>query len=246
MSPRPRIAIVLPAFNAARTLRDVVEGIPAGVADDLILVDDASEDETVAIARDLALHVVRHPTNRGYGANQKTCYREALARGADVVAMLHPDAQYPPSLLPELIAPILRGEADLMLGSRFRDLDPRDGGMPRYKYVANRALTGIQNRALGTSLSEFHTGYRAYTRALLEALPLWRNRDDFVFDAEVLVQAASAGYRIGEIGSPARYFDEASSLPFGSSVRYGLGVLRTTAAAWAHRRGLRRDPRFEA
>jgi glycosyltransferase involved in cell wall biosynthesis len=235
---------VLPAYNAAATLEAVVAAVPQGFADEWLLVDDASQDDTVAVARRLGIPVIVHPVNRGYGANQKTCYTEMLARGVDIIAMLHPDGQYPGGLLPDLTRPIAEGRQDLMLGSRFHGLDPRDGGMPAYKYVMNRILTGGQNALQGTRLSEFHTGYRAYSAALMRQLPLSRNRDDFTFDAEVLAQCIAFRARVGEVPSPARYFEDASSLGFLPSVRYGLGVVSTTLSATAHRHGLRRDLRF--
>ena len=223
---RPKVVVVMPAYNAARTLVRTYRDIPAAVVDHVILVDDVSADDTVAVAELLDLQVVVHRQNTGYGGNQKTCYDTALAEGADVVVMLHPDYQYDATRIPELVAPILAGEADMMLGSRFLG-DPLAGGMPRWKYVANRALTGLQNRAYGLRLSEYHTGFRAYSRALLEAIDYHANSDDFVFDQELVGQVVRAGLRIGEIPVPTRYFAEASSVGFRRSVRYGLGTLRT-------------------
>lgn len=240
-----RVGIVLPAYNAAATLSDVVAGVPAGLADEVLLVDDASTDGTAEVARGLGIDVIEHPYNQGYGANQKTCYDVMLARGVDVIAMLHPDDQYPGALLPQLITPIIAGEYELMLGSRFCGLDPRDGGMPTYKFVMNRLLTWSQNRLMGTSLSEFHTGYRVFSSAALARIPYHLNRDDFVFDAEMLAQAICLGHRIGEVPSPARYFAGASSIGFRESVRYGFGVVDTTLRAWATRRGALDDERFK-
>src|SRR5919204_1786699 len=225
-SPRPKVVVVMPASNAARTLVRTYRDIPKSVVDHVILVDDLSRDDTVAVAELLQLQVVVHRQNLGYGGNQKTCYDTALAEGAEVVVMLHPDYQYDATRIPDLIAPILAGEADMMLGSRFLG-DPLAGGMPRWKYVANRALTGLQNRAYGLRLSEYHTGFRAYSRALLEAIDYHANSDDFVFDQELVGQVVRAGLRIGEVPVPTRYFAEASSVNFRRSVLYGIGTLRT-------------------
>lgn len=245
-----RVIVVMPAYNAARTLERTYHDIPPGVVDHVILVDDVSQDETVEVARRLDLQVVIHLQNRGYGGNQKTCYLEALRSGADVVVMLHPDYQYDSTCIPTLIAPILAGERDMMLGSRL--LNPPGatgnsalaGGMPIWKYVANRFLTICENLALGQRLSECHTGFRAYNRRLLETVPFLLNSDDFVFDTEMIVQAVAFGFRIGEIPVPTRYFDEASSVNFQRSVVYGLATLRTLARYLLHRTGLRRHPQF--
>jgi glycosyltransferase involved in cell wall biosynthesis len=222
----PRVIVVMPAYNAARTLVRTYGDIPADVVDHVILVDDVSADDTVAVAKLLNIHVVVHHQNRGYGGNQKTCYDTALAEGADVVVMLHPDYQYDATRIPQLIAPILAGEADMMLGSRFLG-DPLAGGMPRWKYVANRFLTGLQNRAYGLSLSEYHTGFRAYSRKVLETIGYHANSDDFVFDQELVGQVVRAGLRIGEVAVPTRYFAEASSVNFRRSTVYGLSTLRS-------------------
>jgi glycosyltransferase involved in cell wall biosynthesis len=222
----PRVIVVMPAYNAARTLVRTYGDIPADVVDHVILVDDVSADDTVAVAKLLNIHVVVHHQNRGYGGNQKTCYDTALAEGADVVVMLHPDYQYDATRIPQLIAPILAGEADMMLGSRFLG-DPLAGGMPRWKYVANRFLTGLQNRAYGLSLSEYHTGFRAYSRKVLETIDYHANSDDFVFDQELVGQVVRAGLRIGEVAVPTRYFAEASSVNFRRSTVYGLSTLRS-------------------
>ena len=239
-----RIVVVLPAYNAEATLERTLADIPPGVADDLVLVDDASRDNTVALARRLGLHTLVHDKNRGYGGNQKSCYREALSLQADVVVMLHPDYQYSPRLLPALADMVASGEYDLALGSRILGRGAMKGGMPRYKYVANRGLTFLQNLMVGQKLSEYHTGYRAFSRRVLETLPLERNSDDFVFDNQMLCQAIWAGFRIGEISIPTRYFDDASSIRFRRAVTYGFGVLGTSALLLACRAGLGRSALF--
>ena len=226
---RPKVIVVMPAYNAAQTLVRTYREIPGDVVDHVILVDDLSRDDTVAVAQLLNLQVVVHRQNLGYGGNQKTCYDTALAEGAEVVVMLHPDYQYDATRIPELIAPILAGKADMMLGSRFLG-DPLAGGMPRWKYAANRFLTGLENRVFGLHLSEYHSGYRAYSRELLETIDYHANSDDFVFDQQLVSQVVAAGLRIGEIRVPTRYFTEASSVNFRRSVVYGLGTLRTLAA----------------
>ena len=224
-----RVIVVMPAYNASKTLEQTYNEIPHDIVDEVILVDDASSDDTAARAEALGIHTVIHPENRGYGGNQKTCYREALSRGADIIVMLHPDYQYSPKLIPAMVSMITSGYFDLVLGSRILGGQALKGGMPFYKYVSNRLLTLVENMALGVKLSEYHTGYRAYTRRLLEALPFEENSDDFVFDNEVLVQAVWSGFRIGEISCPTKYFPEASSIDFKNSLLYGVGVLRTTA-----------------
>jgi glycosyltransferase involved in cell wall biosynthesis len=234
----PRVIVVMPAYNAAQTLVRTYSDIPAGVVDHVILVDDVSKDDTVSIAKLLDIQVVVHRQNTGYGGNQKTCYDTALAEGAEVVVMLHPDYQYDATRIPDLIAPILAGEADMMLGSRFLG-DPLAGGMPRWKYVANRFLTEAQNRVYGLRLSEYHTGFRAYSRRVLETIDYRANSDDFVFDQELVGQVVREGFRIGEIPVPTRYFAEASSVNFRRSVVYGLGTLRTLIG---HRRKAGRHP----
>ena len=234
----------MPAYNAAMTLERTYADIPHDLIDRIILVDDVSRDQTVEVARKLGLDVIIHRQNLGYGGNQKTCYDAALAAGADVVVMLHPDYQYDATRIPELIAPIVRGEADLMLGSRFLG-DPLAGGMPRWKYVSNRFLTGLENAAFGLRLSEYHTGLRAYSRRLLEAIPYGLNSDDFVFDQELIAQVVAAGgLPIGEIAVPTRYFEEASSVGFRRSVVYGLSTLRVVARYLLHRTRLRRSPKL--
>lgn len=222
-----KVVVTMPAYNAARTLIKVFDEIDKNVASEIILVDDCSKDDTVEVASRLPIKVIKHPHNVGYGGNQKTCYSEALRDGADIVIMLHPDYQYDPRKVPEIIAPILAGEADIVLGSRFIGGGALKGGMPMYKFIANRFLTTTQNMVLGTEISEFHTGYRAYSRRFLETVPFLRNSLAFVFDAEILCQAVYFNFRIAEIGVETRYFPEASSINFMNSVKYGLGVLST-------------------
>ena len=233
-----RIAVILPAYNASRTLRQTFEEIPHDIVDDVILTDDASRDDTVAIAHELGIHVRRHDRNSGYGANQKTCYAAALARGADIIVMLHPDYQYAPTLVTAMACMIASGHYDVVLGSRILGGTAIKGGMPRYKYLSNRVLTLTQNILLGHKLSEYHTGYRAWSRAVLEQLPIHECSDDFVFDNQMLAQAAWFGFRIGEISCPTKYFPEASSINFHRSVIYGLGVLRTSIQYRAQRLGV--------
>ena len=244
---RPNLVIVMPAYNAALTLERTYADIPHDIVDKIILVDDVSGDETVDIARNLGLDVVIHSQNRGYGGNQKTCYDAALAAGADIVVMLHPDYQYDATRIPALIEPIVAGERDLMLGSRFLG-DPLAGGMPTWKYVSNRSLTFVENLAFDLHLSEFHTGLRAYSRTLLETIPYRENSNDFVFDQELIAQvvAAGMGRRIGEIAVPTRYFEEASSVGFRRSVVYGLSTVRVVARFLLHRWRLRRSSQLTA
>ena len=237
----------MPAYNAAKTLERTYADIPHDIVGRIILVDDVSKDETVEVARQLGLDVIIHQQNLGYGGNQKTCYEAALAQGADIVVMLHPDYQYDATRIPELIAPILSGEKHLMLGSRFLG-DPLAGGMPKWKYVANRFLTIVENLAFGLHLSEYHTGLRAYSRRLLETIPYGLNSNDFVFDQELIAQvvAAGMGRRIGEIAVPTRYFEEASSVGFKRSVVYGTSTLRVVARYLLHRIGIRRSAKLTA
>jgi len=244
---RPQVVVVMPAYNAAKTLERTYADIPHDLVGKIILVDDVSKDETVDIARQLGLDVIIHQQNLGYGGNQKTCYKAALEGGADVVVMLHPDYQYDATRIPDLIDPILSGEKHLMLGSRFLG-DPLAGGMPRWKYVSNRFLTTVENLAFGLRLSEYHTGLRAYSRRLLETIPYQLNSNDFVFDQELIAQvvAAGMGRRIGEIAVPTRYFDEASSVGFRRSVVYGTSTLRVVARYLLHRIGVRRSPKLTA
>lgn len=235
-----RVAVVLPAYNAALTLQRTFDDIPKDVVDDIILTDDASSDDTVALARSLGIRTLRHESNRGYGGNQKTCYAAALDGGADIVVMLHPDYQYAPKLVTAMASMIASGEYDAVLASRMLGKGARAGGMPFYKYVANRLLTFTQNLLVGQKFSEYHTGYRAWHRDVLERLNLDACSDDFVFDNQMLVQAIDAEFRIGEISCPTRYFAEASSINFRRSVIYGLGVLSTSVAFRLHRWGLRK------
>lgn len=226
----------MPAYNAARTLRETYQGIPPGIADEILLVDDASRDETTRVAAELHLKVIRHPHNVGYGGNQKTCYLEALRAGAEVVVMLHPDGQYDPSLLPQIIQPIVDGKADLVLGSRMLIKGgAKKGGMPLYKRMANRFLTFVENWMLRQHLSEMHTGYRAFSRAFLEKIPFLRNSNDFVFDSQILAQAAAFEMRILEIPVQTRYFKEASSANLRQSIIYGLKTLWTMVRFALHR-----------
>jgi glycosyltransferase involved in cell wall biosynthesis len=229
MLQQKKIAVVMPAYRAEKTLEDCYRAIPSDVVDTVLLVDDASDDATLAVAERLGIRSYRHPQNRGYGGNQKTCYTLALADGADIVVMLHPDYQYDPRLIVPMAGMIASGVYDIVLGSRILGKTALSGGMPLYKYVSNRILTFVQNVLLGTKLSEFHTGYRAFSRRVLETLPLAANSDDFIFDNQMLVQAIAFGLSIGEVSCPTRYFPEASQISFRRSLRYGLGVLFTSA-----------------
>jgi len=223
-----KIAVVMPAYNAEATLKQTYSEIDQDFVDDVILVDDASTDDTVQIAKELGINTFIHLENKGYGANQKTCYREALAHGSGVVIMVHPDYQYTPKLLVAMASLVAVGEYDAVLGSRILCEGALKGGMPLYKYIANRMLTFFQNILLGKKLSEYHTGYRAFSRQLLHTLPLFENSDDFVFDNQMLAQVAYFGFSIGEISCPSNYFEEASSINFRRSVIYGLGVIQTS------------------
>jgi glycosyltransferase involved in cell wall biosynthesis len=244
-----KIVVVMPAYNAASTLRRTYDEVPHEVVDDVLIVDDCSSDQTVEIARELGLTTFLHERNLGYGRNQKTCYREALHRAGDIVVMVHPDYQYSPKLIAAMASMIAYGEYDVVLGSRIIGGGARKGGMPLYKYISNRILTAVQNVIMGEKLSEYHTGFRAFSRTVLETLPLEENSDDFVFDNEMLAQVAYFGYRIGEVSCPTRYFPEASSINFRRSVTYGLGVLGTCIGyrlqKWhlAHRRIFDRNGR---
>jgi glycosyltransferase involved in cell wall biosynthesis len=240
-----RVVVVLPAYNAEKTLERTFAEVPPGVVDQFLLVDDASGDGTVAEAARLGIPYVVHERNRGYGGNQKTCYTEALRLGADIVIMLHPDYQYTPKLIGAMAWLVASGEFDVVLGSRILGTGAVKGGMPRYKYVANRFLTLVENILLGVKLSEYHTGYRAFSRTVLETLPLAEASDDFVFDNEMLAQAVAFGFSIGEISCPTKYFAEASSISFRRSVTYGFGVLGTALRFRLHRWGLRPDPLFQ-
>jgi len=235
----------MPAYNAEKTLARTVADIPAGSVDSIILVDDCSKDRTVSIAKELGLRVIQHESNQGYGGNQKTCYREALAAGADIVVMIHADYQYDARLVPYLTGIIHSGICDVVLGNRIRTRqEALGGGMPFYKYVSNRLLTIIENLAMGQNLGEWHSGLRGYSRKVLETIPWEKNSNDFVFDCEFLVQAAALGFRLGDIPVPARYFEEASSINFQRSVRYGLASLKTIIRYHLHRWRLWTCPLF--
>ena len=240
-----KICVVMPAYNAAATLERTLGEIDRAVVDELILVDDASQDATAETARRLGVRTLVHPKNRGYGGNQKTCYTEALRTGADVVVMLHPDYQYTPKLLTAMASLIAVDQFDVVLGSRILSGGARKGGMPLYKYVANRALTALENVLTGAKLSEYHTGYRAFARTVLESLPLHENDDDFVFDAQMLAQCIYFGYRIGEITCPTRYEPDSSSINFRRSVVYGLGVVGVSLQYRATRLGLTHPALFD-
>lgn len=235
----------MPAYNAAKTLSKTVAEIPRDVVDEILLVDDDSADATVEVANDLGLKVFRHAQNFGYGRNQKTCYREALRRGADIVVMVHPDYQYSPHLIVPMAGMVAFGEYDAVLGSRILGKGALEGGMPVYKYIANRFLTLAQNLLMSYKLSEYHTGFRAFSREVLETLPLEENSDDFVFDNEMIAQAVFFDFRIGEISCPTRYFEEASSINFSRSVRYGFGVLNTSIKFRLHKLGIIRSSIFQ-
>jgi glycosyltransferase involved in cell wall biosynthesis len=240
-----RIAVVMPAYNAEKTLEKTVQEL-SDVVDIKILVDDSSKDQTALLSRRLGVQTFVHDANYGYGRNQQTCYREALAAGADIVVMVHPDYQYTPSLVPAMAGMVASGVYDMVLGSRILGAGALKGGMPFYKYVANRLLTAFQNLFLGVKLSEYHTGFRAFSRQLLETLPLLENSDDFVFDNQMIAQAVAFNFKIGEISCPTKYFEDASSINFKRSVKYGFGVLATTASFVAHKWGVLHAPRFEA
>jgi glycosyltransferase involved in cell wall biosynthesis len=238
--------IVLPAYNAAKTLEETIRSLPPATFDEILLVDDCSSDGTFELARRLGLRAERHPANRGYGGNQKTCYALALERGADIVVMLHPDYQYDPRVIPFMTGIIEAGVCDIVLGNRIRTrAEALAGGMPVYKYLSNRFLTGLQNLAAGQNLGEWHSGLRAYSRAALERVNWRANSDSFVFDAQFLFEAAFKGLRIGDIPVPARYFPEASSIGFGPSVAYGLGVLRAAGEFLLNRTGLLSTARYK-
>ncbi len=244
LNSKPKVIVVMPAYNAARTLEQTYADIPPGVVDKVILVDDVSQDETVEIAEKLNLKVIVHMQNRGYGGNQKTCYIEALKDGADIVVMLHPDNQYDATLVPQMIAPIVEGRADMVLGSRLLGGGALKGGMPIWKFVSNRFLTICENFALGTHFSEAHTGFRAYSRRLLQTIPFLLNSDDFVFDSQVIAEARAFRFRITEVAVPTRYFKEASSVNFRRSVVYGLATLGVARRYYFWRKGWRKYPQF--
>jgi glycosyltransferase involved in cell wall biosynthesis len=244
MYKNKKIAVVMPAYNAEKTLLRTYDDIDRDLVDEVILVDDASGDRTVEIAHDLGLRVLKHPRNRSYGGNQKTCYAEALRLGADIVVMVHPDYQYSPLLIPAMATMIANGVYDCVMGSRILGGKARTGGMPLYKYVSNRPLTLGQNLLMGSKLTEFHSGYRAFAREILERLPLEQNSDDFVFDNQMIAQVIFYGYRIGEVSCPTKYFDEASSINFRRSWAYGLGCLTTSLQFRLARMGLARPRIF--
>jgi glycosyltransferase involved in cell wall biosynthesis len=240
-----KIAVVLPAYNAAQTLEKTVSEIPRDIVDTIILTDDASKDDTVGIAQRLGLVTLRHDRNRGYGGNQKTCYAAALSEGADIVVMVHPDYQYTPLLITAMVSMIAYGEYDAVLASRILGRGALKGGMPTYKYISNRVLTLLENILIHEKLSEYHTGYRAWSREVLERLPLLSCSDDFVFDNEMLVQTFYFGFRVGEISCPTKYFEEASSINFQRSVKYGFGVLGAALDLRLKRMKLKRPAIFE-
>ena len=239
-----RIFVVLPAYNAESTLELTYREIPLDIVDEVLLIDDGSVDRTVSLGSKLGIKTILHDQNYGYGRNQKTCYLEALRRSADIIVMVHPDYQYTPKLIIAMASMIAFDVYDVVLGSRIIGGKALKGGMPMYKYIANRFLTAFENILVGSKLSEFHTGYRAFSREVLENLPLGNNSDDFVFDNEMLVQIIYFGYRIGEISCPTRYFHEASSIGFRKATRYGIGVLITTLKSLLHRLKVRKDPLF--
>ena len=241
-----RVVIVMPAYNAARTLGKTIGELPGDIVDDIIVVDDASRDDTVAVARSLGVHTLVHPRNQGYGGNQKTCYAEALSRGADIVVMLHPDYQYDPRLVTAMASLIATGVYDVVLGSRIIGNGAIRGGMPRYKYVCNRFLTLLQNLLMGEKLSEYHTGYRAFSSRVLETLPLAANSDDFVFDNQILAQVFFFGFRVGEVSCPTRYNADSSSVNFRRSCIYGLGVIYTSMQYRLARLGLASPKIFDS
>ncbi len=246
MIDNKKIIVVMPAYNAEKTVEQTFKEIPFNIVDEVILVDDHSKDKTFEVAKKLGIHtVIRHDNNKGYGGNQKTCYEAALKNGADIVVMLHPDYQYTPLLLEAMIYPIARGLFPVMLGSRILGKGALRGGMPMYKYISNRFLTFFQNVMMGQKLAEYHTGYRAFSKEIIEKLPLHKNSDDFVFDNEMLGQIAFAGYEMGEVTCPTKYFDDASSINFKRSVKYGLGVLRVSLSYRLQRWGIAKFEIFE-
>jgi glycosyltransferase involved in cell wall biosynthesis len=243
---KPKVVVVMPAYNAAKTLHMTYADLPRDMVDLVILVDDGSSDETARIARELGLELFIHDRNYGYGANQKTCYREALRAGADIVVMVHPDYQYDPTLLPEIIHPIQEGRADVVLGSRLLGTHPMQQGMPWWKYISNRFLTKLENWVFGLDLSEYHTGYRAFRRDALETVNLQMNSDKFIFDQEIMAQFVNARLRIAEVPVPTRYFAQASSASFVQSSIYGLSILTLLGRYLLHRAGVARARQFES
>jgi glycosyltransferase involved in cell wall biosynthesis len=246
MGKTEKVVVVMPAYNAARTLRMTYAELPHEVVDLVILVDDGSSDETVKIARELGLEIFVHNRNYGYGANQKTCYREALKAGASIIVMVHPDYQYDPTLLPSIIEPIQKGKADVVLGSRLLGSSPMKQGMPWWKYVSNRFLTWLENVAFGLRLSEYHTGYRAFSREALESVNLETNSDKFIFDQEIMAQLINTGMRVTEVAVPTRYFALASSASFIQSSIYGCSILALLGRYLLHRTGVLRQRQFES
>jgi glycosyltransferase involved in cell wall biosynthesis len=241
-----KVIVIMPAYNAERTLEKTHRDIPAGIVDEVILCDDHSHDRTVEVAERLGLTVIRHDQNKGYGANQKACYAAALAHGADFIIMVHPDYQYDPRVIPFALGFLATGICDVVIGSRIRSRrEVLDGGMPPYKYVFNRFLTAAENVVFGQNLGDFHSGFRVYTRAVLERVPYQNNSDDFIFDIEFLAQAVLAGFRIGDVPIPTRYFDDASSINFRRSVVYGLHNLRVMAQYLIQKAGIARFRLFK-
>jgi glycosyltransferase involved in cell wall biosynthesis len=241
----PKVVVVMPAYNAEKTLAATVADMPVGSVDEVILVDDGSKDNTVAVARDMGLTVIVHEQNQGYGGNQKTCYKTALEHGADVVVMIHPDYQYDSRVIPHAVGFIELGICDVVLGNRVRSrMDALKGGMPVYKYLSNRFLTTFENFMLGQNLGDFHSGFRVYSRQVLETIPYEKNSNDFVFDTHFLVQAVRLGFRVGDIPIPTRYFAEASSINFRRSVKYGIQTVWALGQYWLDRLRLRRSPLF--
>lgn len=246
MVSNQKVVVVMPAYNAEKTLHMTYAELPHNIVDLVIVVDDGSKDDTARIAKDLGLEVFMHNRNYGYGANQKTCYREALRAGADIIVMVHPDYQYDPRLLPQIIKPIQDGTADVVLGSRLLGGNVTKQGMPWWKFISNRFLTGVENRVFGLHLSEYHTGYRAYTRAALEGVNLEMNSDNFIFDQDIMAQFVSLKLRIAEVPVPTRYFPEASSASFVQSSIYGLSILALVFKYWLHKKGVKRSRQFES
>ena len=243
---RPKTVVIMPAYNAAKTLKMTYMALPHDVVDLVLLVDDGSTDATIDIARQLNLEIFLHNRNYGYGGNQKTCYIEALKANADIIVMVHPDYQYDPACLPDIIRPIEAGEADVVFGSRLMGKSPVEQGMPWWKYWGNRLLTTIENKILGLELSEYHTGYRAFSRKVLEAINFHANSDGFIFDQEVVMQIVDADFRIAEVSVPVRYFPEASSASFVDSVKYGLGILWLVFRYLLHKKSLVRQTKFQS
>ncbi len=239
-----RVTVVMPAYNAEKTLKKTYDEVPHDIVDDILLTDDASADQTAEVSRELNIKTFVHPTNKGYGGNQKTCYQEALRIGSDIVIMLHPDYQYTPKLITAMASMIAYGVFDTVLASRILGNQALEGGMPLYKYISNRFLTTAENYLIQQKLSEYHTGYRAFSAEVLENIPMLENSDDFVFDNEMLLQTMYFGYRVGEVSCPAKYFDEASSISFRRSVTYGIGVMQTAVKYFMSKRGCKRHSIF--